>query len=129
MTGVGFWLLGSPQKQRQIRLDQQRIQDLAQIARSLHQQAQPSLNQDEAVELPATLPPSISKTDPVSDEPYSYERLNSTRYQLCAEFATDSDDYRLQDLPDTRDKFWTHPTGRHCFELNVLENPPPHFRY
>lgn len=123
-TTVGFWLLGSPQKQRQIRLDQQRLQDLYQIARSLHRQAQQSLNRDQPVNLPKTLPPSVPKTDPVSGDPYKYERLDSTRYQLCGEFATDSETYRLRDDVASNPEFWKHSAGQDCFEVNVLEEPP-----
>ncbi|NJN87694.1 MAG: hypothetical protein HC881_17030, partial [Leptolyngbyaceae cyanobacterium SL_7_1] len=40
---TGFSLLGSPSGQRQIRLDQRRVQDLYQIAFALYQQGQQSL--------------------------------------------------------------------------------------
>ena len=33
----GFWLLGSPNKQRQLRADQQRLEDILGIAQRFHQ--------------------------------------------------------------------------------------------
>lgn len=123
-TVIGFWLLGSPQKQRQIRLDQQRLQDLYQIAQSLHRQAQQSLNRDEPVNLPKTLSTTLPKTDPVSGNAYEYQQLDSTRYQLCAEFATDSETYRFRNEAASNPEFWKHSAGRDCFEVNVLEEPP-----
>ena len=56
---------------------------------------------------------------------YFYERLSETTYQLCAEFATDSNTYLLQNRSQDRniDK-WAHPQGWHCFNFEVTEQPP-----
>lgn len=126
VTGAiaGFWLLGSPTRQRQIRADQQRLQDLHQIAQDLNQKAEQSQNRGKPVKLPALLPANERKTDPISGKLYDYQRINNTQYKLCAEFATDSAEDRLQD-PTTDQDFWQHPSGRHCFQLNVLEKLKP----
>lgn len=121
---TGFWLLGSPNRQRQIRLDQQRLNDLFQIALYLHQQAEQSLLRDKTVNLPTSLSANNRQTDPISNQPYQYRRLDNTKYQLCAEFATESDTDKLRDFSSTNQDFWQHPSGRHCFQLDVLENPP-----
>lgn len=121
---AGFWLLGSPNRQRQIRADQQRLEDIREIARRLHEQAKPSQNQGKPVNLPASLPPNNRKTDPISGKTYEYRRIDSTHYQLCAEFATNSAKDRLGDSPSADRDFWKHPSGRHCFQLDVLEEPP-----
>jgi len=130
-TGViaGFWRLGSPNTQRQLRLDQQRIEDIRQIALSLHQQAQQAQNQGKPVNLPASLLPAQRRTEPISGEAYKYRRLDRTHYQLCATFATDSASNRLGDLRPGNQDLWHHPPGQHCFKLNVLESPPEHLRY
>lgn len=120
----GFWLLGSPKKQRQLRADQQRLEDIRDIAQRLHQQARRSQDRKEAVNLPASLPPNDRKTDPISGKTYEYQRLDRTHYKLCAEFTTDSTKERLRDSPSADQSFWQHPSGRHCFQLDVQEEPP-----
>jgi len=127
VTGAiaGFWLLGSPTKQRQIRADQQRLADLHQISQRLHQEAEQSQNRGKPVNLPASLSPNERKTDPISGKVYDYQRVDNTHYKLCAEFATNSAEDRLQDSSSTEQDFWQHPSGRYCFQLNVLEAPKP----
>ena len=121
---TGFWLLGSPNKQRQLRADQQRLQDISEIAQRLHEQAKPSPNRGKSIDLPASLPPPARQFDPISGKTYEYRRLDSTHYQLCAEFATDSNKDRLRDSPGMNQDFWQHPLGQHCFQLDVLEELP-----
>ena len=121
---AGFWWLGSPNRQRQIRADQQRIRDIHEIASRLHQQAQQSQNRGKSVELQALLSPNNRKTDPISGEPYEYQRLDTTHYQICAEFAADSAQNRLGRFSWADKDLWDHLSGRHCFKLNVLEEPP-----
>lgn len=121
---AGFWWLGSPNRQRQIRADQQRIRDIHEIASRLHQQAQQSQNRGKPVELQALLSPNNRKTDPISGETYEYRRLDTTHYQICAEFAADSAQNRLGSFSWADKDLWDHLPGRHCFKLNVLEEPP-----
>lgn len=119
---AGFWLLGSPTKQRQIRADEQRLADLLQISQRLHDEAEQFQNQGKPVNLPASLSPNERKTDPILGNSYDYQRVDKTHYKICAEFATNSAEDRLQDSP-TDQNFWQHPSGQHCFQLNVLEEP------
>lgn len=121
---TGFWLLGSPNKQRQLRADQQRLQDIREIAQRLHEQAKQSPTLGKSIDLPVSLPPPARQFDPISGKTYEYRRLDSTHYQLCAEFATDSNKDRLRDSPWMNQDFWQHPSGQHCFQLDVLEELP-----
>jgi hypothetical protein len=124
---AGFWLLGTPSRQRQIRADRERVEDIQRIAEYLHQQAELSQQQGQPVNLPASLPANRREKDPISGKPYDYQRLNSSQYKLCAEFATDSAADKLRDSRDsyysTEQEFWQHPSGRYCFQLDVLEKP------
>ncbi len=118
---AGFWVLGTPGRQRAILADQQRLQDLTTIAQGLHQDY---LEQPEQYRLPETLSTRDLLQDPLMELPYEYQRLGDRRYQLCATFDTDSRDYRLKplnsgDLRQLRD----HPQGRHCFEFDPSEYP------
>jgi hypothetical protein len=121
---IGFWLLGSPARQRQIQADRQRLEDMLDIARRLHQQTVQSKNRGEPVKLPDVLPPSERNTDPISGKNYEYQWIDRTHYQLCAEFTTESDLDRLEGSVFENSNFWQHPSGRHCFRLNALEEPP-----
>ena len=121
---TGFWWLGSPNRQRQLRADQQRIRDIHEIASRLHQQAQQSQNRGKPINLQASLSPYNRKTDPISGKTYEYQRLDSTHYQICAEFAADSAQNRLENFSSADKDFWHHLPGRHCFKLNALEEPP-----
>lgn len=112
---VGFWLLGSPAKRRQISADQQRLNDLRAIAYDLRQSY--------AANLPNSLPATIRKNDPISEKPYEYRRIDKTRYELCADFATNSNEDRFQQSSLERERFWQHPSGRHCLQLNVKDSP------
>lgn len=117
--GAGFWVLGPPGRQRLIRSDQQRLQDLRSTAERLYRQAQ----EEENYKLPKTLTANDLENDPLTNQAYEYERLTQTTYQLCAEFATDSSTYPFQSQPQNQDA-WSHPQGRHCFEFNIAEQPP-----
>ena len=113
---AGFWLLGSPNKQRLLALDEERIADLSQIARVLVDYVG---NQDASPQpLPETLPDSIQQApdliDPQTGEPYEYRRLSDTVYELCANFAYDSQTPLAGNLRSSPLQ-WAHPAGRHCF--------------
>jgi hypothetical protein len=118
---AGFWVLGTPGRQRAILADQQRLQDLTTIAQGLHQDY---LDQPEQYRLPETLATRDRLQDPLTDLPYEYQRLADRRYQLCATFDTDSRDYRLKPLnPGDARQLQDHPQGRHCFEFDPSEYP------
>ena len=131
VSGVitGFWLLGSPALQRKLKADEQRLQNLHRIARDLHQEAVDN-NLEETFMLPQSLPEEDYTVDPISGEPYKYQVINTTIYQLCAEFGTDSDRINQTETSYQKfDEFWQHPQGTHCFELDVQETPPNLYDY
>lgn len=118
---AGFWILGTPGRQRAIAADRQRIGDLVAIAQNLHQNYQA---QQENFQLPAQLDEDEQRTDPLTNQPYAYQRLSDTRFELCASFSTDSSTYPFSNRPrppETRQ--WEHPAGNHCFEFEVTEYP------
>jgi hypothetical protein len=117
---AGFWVVGTPGYQRLVRVDQQRLGDLSSIANNLYRQAQ---DKKSDFKLPESLPTSIQAKDPLTKQPYGYTRLTEKTYQLCAEFATDSSTYPLQNSPDADQGAWTHPKGKHCFDFDVTEQP------
>ncbi|PSN19333.1 hypothetical protein C7271_07870 [filamentous cyanobacterium CCP5] len=115
----GFWVLGTPGRQRDIAADRQRLQDLQSIAFELYGRSQNQPN----FELPTELDTNQRREDPITNQPYGYERLSASRYELCAEFSTDSSTYPLQST-NQEDEFWMHPNGLYCFEFEINEQPP-----
>ncbi|MEM1253624.1 MAG: hypothetical protein AAGI69_14425 [Cyanobacteria bacterium P01_H01_bin.21] len=115
---AGFWVLGTPGQQRLIMSDRQRLEDLSAIANTLYWQRQ---DQDEDYVLPDELNTDDQRQDPITQEPYAYSRLDDSRYELCANFVTDSDTHKLVNTPN---QSWQHPQGNHCFELDITQQPP-----
>ncbi|NEO31647.1 MAG: hypothetical protein F6K36_14670 [Symploca sp. SIO3C6] len=127
---AGFWVIGTPHRQRQITADKERIRDLERIAQRLYRQAEQTQNRGKVVELPEFLEERDLAIDQITNTPYEYRRQSSTTYELCANFDTDSATYRLKETPSqSSPEYWQHPQGRHCFEFNVLEEPPSLFRF
>ncbi|MEM1240494.1 MAG: hypothetical protein AAGI45_11695 [Cyanobacteria bacterium P01_H01_bin.26] len=117
-AAAGFWVLGTPGQQRLIMSDQQRLEDLSAIANSLYWQSQ---DQDDYT-LPEVLTTTNQRQDPITQESYSYRKVDDERYELCASFATDSSTHKLA---NANNQNWQHPNGRHCFELELSQPPPP----
>ena len=117
---AGFWVLGTPGRQRLINADRQRLEDIRSIAQNLSGKAR---GKDD-YKLPTTLSENDLAKDPLSKKTYFYQRLSEKTYQLCGEFATDSSTYPLPNRPQEPnvDK-WKHPQGRHCFDFDVTEPP------
>jgi hypothetical protein len=124
-TVWGFVVAGSPATRRIERLDEQRLQDLQNIASEIQSMV---VNPDKKGEIKEPLPKTLDEAaqraravrlnprDPQTGEPYRYTIKNETTYELCATFSTGRDsDYRV---------FWNHPAGAHCFTINVLDPPP-----
>ena len=120
-VGTAFTLLGSPARQRQVSLDQERVQDLVNIARQLSFQIEATGGAGE--QLPEQLPAYLNvDRDPVTDEPYEYQRLSDSTYELCATFTTDSREYARDEIWFGAQ--WQHPAGRHCYELAATSETP-----
>jgi len=121
----GFVVAGSPATRRLERLDEQRLQDLQNIASEIQSMV---INSDKKRELKEPLPKTLDEVaqrarasrvnshDPQTGEPYRYTIKNETTYELCATFSKGRDS-------DSR-VFWNHPAGPHCFTINVLDPPP-----
>jgi hypothetical protein len=57
----------------------------------------------------------INLIDPDTGQRYDYTVKDETTYELCATFTLERDsDVKV---------FWNHPSGTHCFTVNVLDPP------
>lgn len=110
---AGLVISGSPEQQRLLRLDSQRVNDLQSLSQWI------SVNYSSTRELPAELAELVDgrmlsrvPRDPESDQAYAYEILDRREYRLCAEFALPSEHPEL-------DGFWAHAAGRQCFRFDL----------
>jgi Domain of unknown function (DUF5671) len=120
MVILGFSHIGMPKTQRTLRADQKRIQDLFQLSSQIgfrwmtyHQLPQ---HLDEI--------PNAILTDPITRTAYEYHPKQGSEYELCGTFSLESRQSAGQGAE------WSHPAGRHCFQLDAsqpAENPNIYF--
>ncbi len=118
----GFLLVGTPAMQRQVRFDDQRVNDLSNIqyeVTNYYQQKQ---------KLPATLDDLrsdlngfSSPIDPETNAAYEYSTSAPLTFSLCATFdqaTVHGTDSRLS-APYPYGQNWDHAAGRVCFERTI----------
>ena len=115
---AGFYLAGSPARQRLLRIDAQRINDLQQISRTIgvywtrNKRLPTELN-----ELVDGVRMTALPSDPSAGQPYEYEAGPAAGYALCAVF-------NLPSPEDMRADFWNHDSGRRCFFFDLQAESP-----
>ncbi len=139
VIATGLYVAGSPERVRDIRLDETRSNDLQQIASAV----------DSAYDRDGALPPTLdalkaacrqdcyvpSLVDPKTRAQYEYRATGATTYELCATFddvTQKTDQYGNprpaetvpampygKPYPGYRD--WTHGAGRQCFPLDTQD--------
>jgi len=126
----GMITIGSPAKQRAIRMDEQRISDLMNI------QSQIVYTQwNNKGEVPASLTDlkdPISNfslpTDPETKQAYEYKKIATNKFELCATFKTESTDRQDVSIAykyGVENENWKHSIGRYCFERTIDQNLYP----
>ena len=115
-------LMGTPSQQRDLRLDNERRSDLANIASNIDQYWQ--LNDALPAQLSDLYAPRYNLNridDPETGTPYEYrplDGLDGARYELCAVFATDTAESPPRQ-PGYSQTAWAHGKGRVCFGLEA----------
>lgn len=123
----GFFFIGSPARQRDLRFDEQRVGHLQTLQYGIVNDWQAKR------ELPASLSeledPLIGFSVPVDPETgsaYEYRVLGELTFELCATFAEDSlpgsSNVRLAPYFDpysSSEETWSHGEGRTCFERTI----------
>lgn len=127
---ASLFVVGSPAKQRDARLDQNRVSDLQTIQSSLIDYWR---DKEALPETLAALEDDIigyrNPVDPQSGEAYEYTVTSELRFQLCATFSTQSDgsDQGIYFAPKVYDfgymggdfDVWSHTEGRVCFDRTI----------
>jgi type II secretory pathway pseudopilin PulG len=111
---AGLLTIGSPDQQRESRLDRKREQDLRAIARAIDRRTKAGRPLPTSLDIMAAEPGQrLSVTDPASGAPYVYQTTGNDGYRLCAVFGTDTaSPSRLAWV----DEDWLHGSGRYCFD-------------
>jgi hypothetical protein len=123
---LGYQQLGGRTRQRDLRADAARVNDMRAIAAEIQWKTRP---QDADRKLPTKLEDlkeqleasHVRTKDPITGTPYEYTPKTGSTYELCAVFAADSEEQ--EGIGGQRN--WVHPKGRHCFSLDASMSPPP----
>jgi hypothetical protein len=121
---AGFFIIGSPFDQRQVRFDSRRVSDLQSIQSELvsYWQAKdklPATLDDLKNDISGFVPP----VDPGTNKPYEYAPKGSLSFELCATFETASSSSRGRMTeyagPGGTVESWSHAAGRTCFTHTI----------
>jgi hypothetical protein len=126
----GFTVMGLPQSQRATQLDATRINDLQSI------QSQITYYYQQKATVPATLNDLVDPisnytlpTDPETDLAYQYEKVSSSSFKLCANFATSQILTTVRPaLPKEISQNWQHQKGIFCFDRTIDPELYPVFK-
>lgn len=122
---AGFFVAGSPFKQRLIRFDRQKVNDLqvlqGQIVNYWSQKENLPRSLDD---LKDSISGFIPPHDPQSRAPYTYRETEKLSFELCAEFNLTSAESRLPSPkfaePIGRgEESWDHGAGKICFARTI----------
>jgi hypothetical protein len=112
---AGLVVAGSPAEQRRLRLDEQRITALQELARRAEGRWEAERRlPDTAEQLVDGQRLTRLPTDPTTGEPYEYRVTGSRQFEVCATFDRAS-------RPDLAGDFWFHEAGRRCFAFDMTE--------
>ncbi|HWZ96505.1 MAG TPA: DUF5671 domain-containing protein [Candidatus Dormibacteraeota bacterium] len=112
MVTLGFSNIGAPKRQRWMRADARRVQDLYQLSTGIRAKWKGTEQK-----LPSNLN-ELNQTmtrDPETQKSYEYVVRDGRHYALCADFQLVS----TQANPTAATTTWAHPAGHYCFELDA----------
>lgn len=109
-------VMGTPDTQRELRIDARRVADLASIENAIevHYRTHGELPEDLAT---LTTKPGVrlNVADPANNQPYGYRIEGQRVYRLCADFSSDT----AAQGTDWPPAMWAHGTGPTCFQRKV----------
>ncbi|MDD2732279.1 MAG: DUF5671 domain-containing protein [Candidatus Pacebacteria bacterium] len=121
----GFFFIGSPNKERLYRFDEQRISDLTNIQSQViyYWQRKEKLPQS-LDDLRDQISGYEAPTDPQTSQSYEYYVKSEDTFELCADFNLESRDRYSESTPVPMGKSpeaqnWYHLSERFCFERKI----------
>jgi len=125
---LGLVSIGSPSKQRSVRFDEQRVENLSSIQYAVtdYYRANDKLPIDLAILSQGTTYYISSLVDPETKADYEYRVVSTNKYEICATFSASNitensstrANYQVSDL-------WLHKAGRTCFEREAGDESMP----
>lgn len=116
-VAAAVWVMGGPRSQRELRMDQRRIEQLQRIEVFIADYHREHGSLPASLQQLASRPgAALDTTDPVSGQAYDYAVDGARGYRLCAVFQTDT---AREDRGAPVAARWVHPRGGHCFPLDV----------
>lgn len=119
---AGLFAVGSPSTARQLRADEQRRQHLSDLHFELANYAAQNDEIPESLEdlnlLNLYGPSYDPRRDPRTGEFFDYTKLSDTKYEICAQFETSSEDAEGYAMYGQ----FSHDRGRNCYELDATED-------
>lgn len=123
---AGIMAIGSPSEQRNVRFDQQRINDLSSIQSSVteYYRANDNVLPKDLITLSqSTYNYGLNMKDPETQVNYEYSIISKNQYKICANFATDNTKQRPTDMSYPTSEIWKHGIGKVCFDRIAGEIP------
>jgi hypothetical protein len=125
----GFFITGTPVHQRQVRLDERRINDLQMIQNEIvNYWTYKGKLPDSLNDLENSISGFKTPTDPEADAHYEYRTVDPLTFELCAVFKTSSsfamqgNKGALEPVAPYYDPYqqnWNHDKGRVCFVRKI----------
>ena len=121
-----FFTIGSPARQRKMRIDSQRVYDLQNLQVSiLNYYLQHSKLPENLTELSNSTPGFVTPIDPVNSSSYQYTVDSNLLFTLCANFDLPSQEKFSEPRPyfptyyDLTAGDWRHEEGQVCFQRDA----------
>lgn len=124
---LGGYYIQSPAEARMIREDDERVSRLSSIRYQIEEYYRQNETVPDELEVIRERLYRGDITDPVTDEPFRYEKTANNEYTLCATFAFSNreDDAPQPNYYSWRDPDWLHDAGEECFERTIVTEEPP----
>jgi len=122
----GFFVIGSPAKQRLMRMDEKRMQDLSGLQNEVvnYWLAKSALPRS-IEELKAGRDGMVLARDPETDKDYEYKKVGDLAYEICADFklssleAAGGSKYSQPMYPGDMNWDFAHDAGKKCFKRDI----------
>jgi hypothetical protein len=123
-VSVAVAVIGPPSRQRDLRMDEMRLRDLAGIVSAADAvwKEKGELPRSLA-ELTETAHRKLKLEDPETGAPYGYKVKDARSYEVCADFKRQSREHFNVYMALRQDWNWDHGPGPHCFEFETLKRP------